>query len=71
MPIVAKTKNIDPKKNKKPKVCVFDVEPAGLNKFLSLSVKPPLELLAIALLMAISSFIAALMSAVCAVFELS
>ena len=41
IPIVAKVKNIEPKKNKNPCVCVFEVEPAGLNKFLSLSVKPP------------------------------
>ena len=41
IPIVAKTKNIDPKKNKNPCVCVFEVEPAGLNKFLSFKTKPP------------------------------
>ena len=59
MPIVANTKNIDPKKNRKPCVCAFDVEPAGLNNFRVFNVKPPVEVgFAIALLIATSSFIA-------------
>ena len=73
IPIVAKVKNIAPKKNKNPCVCAFDVEPEGLNSTRVFKVSP-LELEApeaIALSIATSSGRASFIFAVCAVFELS
>ena len=73
IPIVAKVKNIEPKKNKNPCVCAFEVEPAGLNKTRLFKVSPELSPLPenIALSIATISGKASLMSAVCAVFVLS
>ena len=74
MPIVAKVKNIDEKKNRNPWVSPLLVEAAELNKFLSCRASPLASALppaACILSDAMSSLSAILISAVCAVLVLS
>ena len=79
MPIVANTKNIEPKKKRKPSVSPLLVESCGLKRMRSASDRLPARLsfvlptspAACALSRPMSSLSATLMSAVCALFVLS